>query len=108
MIKKIIFVFLVVLFNASASSALIQVDITRGNLNPLPIAVSPLSSETKTQNDLKKDLKINNLGEEISKVIENNLKNTGLFNPLNKNAFLPIRSDICEPLSGIKYSEKYI
>ena len=34
----------------SNSLALIEVDITRGNLNPLPIAVSPLSID----NDSKK------------------------------------------------------
>ena len=30
------------------SYGLIEVDITRGNLNPLPIAVSPLFVETKS------------------------------------------------------------
>ena len=29
--------------------ALIEVDITRGNLNPLPIAVSPLSIDAKSK-----------------------------------------------------------
>ena len=68
--------------------ALIEVDITRGNLNPLPIAVSALYSDKETTETLKKELKINQIGEEISIVIENNLKATGLFNPLEKKAFL--------------------
>ena len=68
--------------------ALIEVDITRGNLNPLPIAVSPLSTENKSNKNLKEILKKENIGSEISIVVENNLKTSGLFNPLNKDAFL--------------------
>ena len=37
--------------------ALIEVDITRGNLNPLPIAVSPLSIDKESKNNFKKILK---------------------------------------------------
>ena len=68
--------------------ALIEVDITRGNLNPLPVAVSPLSIDDNSKNGLEKILKTKNLGAEISIVVENNLKQSGLFNPLNKDAFL--------------------
>jgi len=68
--------------------ALIEVDITRGNLNPLPIAVSPLSTDNKSNKILKEILKKENIGSEISIVVENNLKTSGLFNPLNKDAFL--------------------
>ena len=34
--------------------AVIEVDITRGNLNPLPIAVSPLSLDEKSKNSFNK------------------------------------------------------
>ena len=37
--------------------ALIEVDITRGNLNPLPIAVSPLSIDESSRESFKKILK---------------------------------------------------
>ena len=67
--------------------ALIEVDITRGNLNPLPIAVSSLYSDKETLDGLKKEIKIDEIGEKISLVIENNLKATGLFNPLEKKHF---------------------
>ena len=40
--KKIIFVILLNIFFIDKSFALIEVDITRGNLDPLPIAISPL------------------------------------------------------------------
>ena len=37
--------------------ALIEVDITRGNLNPLPVAVSPLSIDKSSKDNFKKLLK---------------------------------------------------
>ena len=70
------------------SFGLIEVDITRGNLNPLPIAVSPLFVESKSVKDFQNLLKIDNIGEDISTVVENNLKSSGLFNPLKREAFL--------------------
>ena len=46
--KKLIFIclFLIIPFKAFA---LIEVDITRGNLNPLPLAVSPLSIDENSK-----------------------------------------------------------
>ena len=72
----------------SKSFGLIEVDITRGNLDPLPIAVSPLSIDENSRGNFEIILKKKNIGEEISKIIEVNLKTSGLFNPLNKDAFL--------------------
>jgi TolB protein len=68
--------------------ALIEVDITRGNLNPLPLAVSPMSIDDNSKKNFKKILNKADIGSEISIVVENNLKQSGLFNPLNKDAFL--------------------
>ena len=85
--KKFLLIIFFTFFQAKAF-ALIEVDITRGNLNPLPIAVSPLSIDNNSKNTFKKILKKNNIGSEISIVVENNLKASGLFNPLNKDAFL--------------------
>ena len=43
MIKKfLILVIIFVSFSLKFSYALVEIDITRGNLDPLPIAVSPL------------------------------------------------------------------
>ena len=81
----ILFLILVLPVN---SFALIEVDITRGNLNPLPIAVSPLSVDKDSKKSFEKILKKKDIGLEISTIIENNLKISGLFNPLNKDAFL--------------------
>ena len=90
MIKDKIFLvsFLLVLLLPIKSYGLIEVDITRGNLNPLPVAVSPLSIDEKSKKNFQKLLNKKNIGSEISSIVENNLKTSGLFNPLNKDAFL--------------------
>ena len=85
--KKLFFItiFFVLLIFISAT-ALVKVDITRGNLDPLPIAISPLHVDVNSEKlPMFKNKKI---GEEISKVIENNFRSTGLFNPLKKDAFV--------------------
>ena len=86
-IKLYLFILLLILL-PKTSFGLIEVDITRGNLNPLPIAVSPLFVESKSVKDFQNILKIDNIGEDISTVVENNLKSSGLFNPLKREAFL--------------------
>ena len=85
--KFILTIFYFFLFNYPAI-ALIEVDITRGNLDPLPIAVSPLFVEKGSVEIMEDGKAIQNVGEEISKVIEVNFKRSGLFNPLKKEAFV--------------------
>ena len=70
------------------ASALIEVDITRGNLDPLPIAISPLYVEPGSDEIKQGKENIKNIGAEISKIIEVNFKRSGLFNPLNKDSFV--------------------
>ena len=84
--KKIIIIFLLLLLKTNFAYALIKVDITRGNLDPLPIAVSPLHVDAKSEE--VDGVKIKELGEKISAIVEKNFKSTGLFNPLKKDAFV--------------------
>ncbi|MDC3070606.1 Tol-Pal system beta propeller repeat protein TolB [Candidatus Pelagibacter sp.] len=84
MIRIFNLTFFIILLLITKANSLIEIDITRGNLDPLPIAVSPLFQDDNSKNELK----IENVGSEISSVVENNLKTSGLFNPLNKEAFL--------------------
>ena len=81
-------IFIIMVFTPNITFGLIEVDITRGNLNPLPIAVSPLFVEEQSAKNFEKNLKIENIGNSISNVVEKNLKSSGLFNPLKKEAFL--------------------
>ena len=84
--KKIFLILTIYLASLNPLFALIEVDITRGNLDPLPIAVSPLYVDVKSEkND---DIKVKELGNNISEIIEKNFKSTGLFNPLKKEAFV--------------------
>jgi len=46
--KNLIFLFLLLILPIKAF-ALIEVDITRGNLSPLPLAVSPLSIDDQSR-----------------------------------------------------------
>ena len=85
--KVILFIFCLFIYNNSAT-ALVEVDITRGNLDPLPIAVSPLHIESGSVDIKQGDKIIKNVGEKISKVIEINFKRSGLFNPLKKDSFV--------------------
>ena len=64
--KLIIFIISFTIFSKSAF-ALIQIDITRGNLDPLPIAISPLYVESGPKEIKVEGKIIGNIGEEISK-----------------------------------------
>ncbi len=86
--KKFIFIVFGLIIFCKSAYALIQVDITRGNLEPLPIAISPLyiepgSKEIKIEGKILEDV-----GASISKVIENNFRRSGLFNPLKRESFV--------------------
>ena len=84
--KKIFFVIILSIFTLQNANGLITVDITRGNLDPLPIAVSPLHVDSKSEKS--SEFETSKLGEEISKIVEKNFKSTGLFNPLKKDSFV--------------------
>ena len=56
------------------SYALIEIDITRGNIQPMPIAITNFSGVEQ--------------GLEISNVIEADLRRSGLFAPLDRNTYL--------------------
>ena len=87
--KKLYFIFIFIfLLKPGVSYSLVEIDITRGNLDPLPISVSPFFTDKNSIEKIKKNLNIENLGLEISKVIENNLSKTGLFDTLDKESFL--------------------
>ena len=86
--KKLILIISCLFIFNNPVVALVEVDITRGNLDPLPIAVSPIYIESGSKDIKYKDTIIKNIGEEISKVIEVNFRRSGLFNPLKKDSFV--------------------
>ncbi|MBA4786207.1 MAG: Tol-Pal system protein TolB, partial [Rhizobiales bacterium] len=77
---KRIFIRLMIAFAGMAMSfapayALVEININRGNVEPLPIAVTDFMSG-------------NELGAQISQVIAADLQRSGLFAPVNKAAFI--------------------
>ena len=74
--KLFLTIFCLFIFNVKAI-ALVEIDITRGNLDPLPIAVSPLYVTPGSLDIKQGDKIIKNVGEEISKVIELNFRRSG-------------------------------
>lgn len=78
----------VVLIGASANAqAPLRVDVTEGHLDPLSIAVTDF---VHTGNDPRE---VSN-GAEIARVVSNNLGNTGLFAPVDPDAFIEDITDI--------------
>ncbi len=86
--RKLVFVICYLFIFGNTANALVEVDITRGNLDPLPIAVSPLYIEPGSTEITIEEKIIKNVGEEISKIIEVNFRRSGLFNPLKKDSFV--------------------
>jgi len=72
--------FLVILLTALTrpAMAVVEIDITKGNVEPLPIAIT----------DFQGDGAQRQLAEDIGKIIHSNLKNSGLFRPIEKAAFI--------------------
>lgn len=62
------------LLQVSMANALIEIDIRRGNIQPMPIAITNFAGVPQ--------------GVEISKVIEADLKRSGLFAPLDRGTYL--------------------
>ncbi|MCD6034911.1 MAG: tolB [Rickettsiales bacterium] len=58
--------------------ALLNVDITRGNAEPLPIAITDFSGR---ENDRA-------IGEDIARVVRADLERSGLFRPIDRQAFI--------------------
>jgi len=66
---------LAVIYSVSSSAnALVEIDITKGNVEPLPIAITDFSGAKVAQ--------------DIAGVVEADLRNSGLFKPIDKAAFI--------------------
>lgn len=78
MLKKILFVMALMMISGSAMAQL-RVDVTKGKIDPMPIAISPFYAQSADLAQLAKD---------IPGIITNNLKGSGLFAPVNSGAFI--------------------
>ena len=64
---------------APPARAAVEVDINHGDVQPLPIAIAPLSGV---------DARTASIGADIAKVISANLDRSGFFRPLDPNSFI--------------------
>ncbi|MGV8939015.1 MAG: Tol-Pal system beta propeller repeat protein TolB [Allorhizobium sp.] len=60
---------------ATPANAVVEININKGNVEPLPIAITDF-------------LSANGIGAQISAVVEADLKRSGLFSPLNRAAYI--------------------
>jgi TolB protein len=73
---------------AAPAQAALQIDITQGNVEPLPIAITDFVGGAGQEASA---------GVDIATVITNDLERSGLFRPLLKNSFIEKVSDINVP-----------
>ncbi len=74
-----LFVFLALVLFALPAQAQLRVDVTKGSVEPLPIAISPFFPERPEFAELARD---------IPGIITSNLKGSGLFAPVNPASFI--------------------
>lgn len=63
----------------SHARAELRIDVTRGEVNPMPIAITDFTGSDPADNDM---------GRKMVQVINNNLKRSGLFRPLDSASFI--------------------
>lgn len=78
-LKYISYLSFVVMFMAQPASAVISIDITRGNIDPLPVALPYLHGAEGRASDI---------GKEVIEIVENDLESSGLFKSINRGAFI--------------------
>ena len=90
------YLFILLIIFPIKTFALIEVDITRGNLSPLPVAVSPLAIDDNSKENFKKILKKENLGSEILDHARMNKPGQGFYKVLAESALRAVK--LCQPL----------
>ena len=78
-IKFSFFLFLILIFTSNSANAVLKIDITEGNSEPIRISTPYFIGNTPTTSDL---------GKKITAVIDQNLKRSGLFSVINKSSYI--------------------
>ena len=78
---KNLFLFLLAfgLLISPPAQAQLRIDVTRGNVTPMPIAISDFTGKENADNDM---------GRQMVEVVSANLKRSGLFKPLDRRSFI--------------------
>lgn len=70
---------LIILLYSNQAGAVLTIDITRGNVDPMPIALPYLGSDDTASKDM---------GKQIISVVENDLESSGLFRSIDRGSFI--------------------
>ncbi|MGY8937158.1 MAG: Tol-Pal system beta propeller repeat protein TolB [Alphaproteobacteria bacterium] len=79
LVLRIVVILLVLVGNAAAVHAEVSIDITRGTVEALPLAVTDFHGIVAPEQEV---------GRNIAAVVSANLERSGLFSPLDKRAFI--------------------
>ena len=79
MIIRFVLTLWLLLLGLPSAKAQLEIDITAGKLEALPIAISPFYAQKPNYEKLAKN---------IPSIIARNLESSGLFNPLNRSSFI--------------------
>ena len=80
------------LFLSVTASAQLSIDITEGNLEPLPIAIPDF---------ITTDSRVAAIGEQVAEIVRADLERSGLFNPLDPASFIETQTNVdYEPSFG--------
>ena len=72
---------MLVVMMATPAQAVLKINITQGNVEPLPIAILDFDGE-------------GSVGQELAQVIAANLERSGLFRPIDREAFIESKLDV--------------
>lgn len=83
----ILYTLSIILISAKSAFALVSIDINRGNVDPVNIAMPYMTGSA-------------DLGRKITEVVQDDLENCGLFRSINRQAFL-------EKVSGVEHNPNF-
>ncbi len=86
--------FMLIFISSTAFAQEMEVTITQGTFKPRPIAISDFYAQ---------DPDLDKFAKEIPGIIRSNLENSGLFRPINSNAFVQTPSSIFR--EGVRFPE---
>ncbi len=92
--KNFILILTALLVLPATAYAQLRVDVTRGSVEPLPVAIAPFYPERP---------EFAQLGRDIPEIITSNLKSSGLFAPINQRSFIQDSKSIQE--QGPRFAE---
>ncbi|MDB2682689.1 Tol-Pal system beta propeller repeat protein TolB [Alphaproteobacteria bacterium] len=91
--KKLLLL-LLVLFIPTAAQAELRVDLKRGRVEPMPIAISPFFAESGANTEFAR---------KVPQIIAVNLESSGLFKPINPQAYVQDATSI--NANGVRFPE---